>query len=230
MTLIPTDNMRTNPPRWHLLLLLTLPLILLIAGSAYGFALTRYGPASFDAPLLLWFRAGDDTGRIAGPEWVVAFWQGLTWLGDTAPRIAVAGLTIGWLLLRRHQHGALFLAGVLLSGIALSTTLKQWIGRPRPQLVPYLDHVGSPSFPSGHALNSTVFYLAVALLLAQCLPRRARWALLLAAAGLFLATGVSRIALGVHYPTDVIAGWIIGAAWVWLWFTVAKHCWPKALA
>lgn len=214
--------------QWSLPLLAIL--MLLIATGASGFALTQYGPASFDAPLLVWFRAGDDAGRIAGPEWAAAFWLGLTWLGDTAPRVAVAGLTIGWLLLRRRPHGALFLLGLLLSGIALSTTLKQWVGRPRPRLVPYLDHVSSQSFPSGHALNSTLFYLAVALLLAQCLSRRARWALFLAAAGLILATGVSRIALGVHYPTDVIAGWIIGAAWVWVWFAVAKHGWPKALA
>lgn len=207
-----------------------LPLLMVIAASACGFALTRYGPASFDAPLLLWFRASGDTGRLAGPDWAAAFWQGLTWLGNTTPRIVVAGLTVLGLLMLRRWHNALFITGVLLSGIALSTTLKHWVGRPRPQLVAHLDPVSSLSFPSGHALNSTLFYLTVALVLAPLLSRRvARRALYAVAASLSLATGVSRVALGVHYPTDVIAGWVISAAWLWLWFIVARHYWPKAL-
>lgn len=206
------------------------PLLLLIAASACGFALTRYGPAGFDAPLLLWFRASGDAGRLAGPDWAAAFWLGLTWLGDAMPRIVVAGLTVLGLLLLRRWQGALFIAGVLLSGIALSTTLKHWVGRPRPQLVAHLDHVSSQGFPSGHALNSTLFYMAAALMLARFLRRRGeRWALYAVATSLSLATGVSRIALGVHYPTDVIAGWIISAAWLWLWFAVARQYWPKAL-
>ncbi len=200
------------------------PLLLIIAASACGFVLVRYGPASFDAPLLLWFRASGDPGRLAGPEWAAAFWLGLTWLGNTTPRIVLAGLIVLGLLLLRRWHSVLFLVGVLLSGIALSTILKLWVGRPRPQLVTHLDYVSSQSFPSGHALNSTLFYLAVALLLAPFLRQRgARWALYVVATSLSLATGVSRIVLGVHYPTDVIAGWVIGAAWLWLWFAVAKH-------
>lgn len=219
-----TDSVRAMRLRWWL------PLLILMAASACGFALTHYGPASFDAPLLLWFRDSGDGGRLAGPQWAATFWLGLTWLGDTTPRIVVAGLTIFGLLMLRRWHSALFMTGVLLSGIALSTALKHWVGRPRPQLVAHLDHAGSPSFPSGHALNSTLFYLTVALVLAPLLPRRvARWALYAVAASLSLATGVSRVALGVHYPTDVIAGWVIAAAWLWLWFIVAKHYWPKAL-
>lgn len=218
------DSVRAMRLWWRL------PLLILLVTSACGFALTHYGPASFDAPLLLWFRAGGDSGRLAGPQWAAMFWLGLTWLGDTTPRIVVAGLTIFGLLMLRRWHSALFMAGVLLSGIALSTTLKHWVGRPRPQLVAHLDPVSSLSFPSGHALNSTLFYLTVAVLLARLVPHRGqRWSLYLAAASLSLATGVSRIALGVHYPTDVMAGWVISATWLWLWFIVAKLYWPKAL-
>jgi undecaprenyl-diphosphatase len=206
------------------------PLLVLLVTSACGFALTRYGPASFDAPLLLWFRANGDTGRLAGPQWAAAFWLGLSWLGDTTPRIFMAGVTVLGLSLLRRWRSALFIAGVLLSGIALSTTLKHWVGRPRPQLVAHLDPVSSLSFPSGHALNSTLFYLTAALVLAPLLPPRlVRWGLYAVAAILSLATGVSRIALGVHYPTDVMAGWVISAAWAWLWFSAAMHYWPKAL-
>lgn len=207
-----------------------LPLLVLLATAAGGHALTRYGPASFDAPLLLWFRLGTDTATLAGPDWMPSFWLGLTWLGDVVPRVVVGACTVVGLLLVRRWQGAVLLAGTLLSGLALSTTLKQWVGRPRPQLVAHLDHVTSLSFPSGHALNSTLFYLAVAVMLAPLLrTRAARWSVYAAAMGLSLATGVSRVALGVHYPTDVLAGWVIAGTWVWLWFAAAQRYWPQAL-
>jgi undecaprenyl-diphosphatase len=220
------------PRAWLLPLLL---FILLAATSACGFVLAHNGPASFDAAILLWFRASDDTGRLAGPEWALTFWLALTWLGDTIPRIVVAVFTIFGLLLLRRWHNALFIAGVLISGIALSTTLKNWVARPRPQLVTHFDHFSSMSFPSGHALNSTLFYLTIALVLVPLLPQHQarckilRWNLYAFAIVASLATGISRVALGVHWPSDVLAGWVIAAAWVGLWLVLAKHYWPKAL-
>jgi len=197
-------------------------LLLIAVISVGGRVLTRSGPASFDEPGLLWFRVNGHPGQLAGPDWGITFWRSLTWLGNTTPRIIVAGLTVLWLLWLRRWHGALFLAGLLVSGIALSETIKHGVGRLRPQVVKHLDQVVSPSFPSGHALNSTLFLLAVALLVGR-LPRArgARWILYSVAAGLSLAIGLSRIALGVHYPTDVLAGWLIGAAWLGLGLAVA---------
>lgn len=196
----------------------------------WGLALTHVGPASFDVPLLLWFRDSSDSARIAGPPWVTTFWLSLTWLGDTTPRIVVASLLIVLLLVLSRYHSALFMMGILLSGIALSTTLKHLVGRPRPQLIAHLDAASSASFPSGHALNSTLFYVTTAWVLAPLLPKRlARWALYSLALGMSLATGVSRVALGVHYPTDVIAGWIVAATWLWLCLCVARHFWPETL-
>lgn len=222
-----TDNLRARC-RWWLPLFL---LLLIAAVSAGGLALTRSGPASFDEPLLLWFRAEGHSGQVAGPEWGITVWRSLTWLGNTTPRIIVAGLTVLWLLGLRRGHGALFLAGLLVSGIVLSETLKHGVDRPRPQVVTHLDRVVSPSFPSGHALNSTLFFFAVALLVGRLLRARgARWSMYAAAAGLSLAIGLSRLALGVHYPTDVLAGWVLGGAWLGLWFAVARNYWPKALA
>ena len=206
---------------------LLIPLLLLMVACAYGFSLTRYGPAGFDAPLLLWFRAADDAGKLAGPDWMLAVWRTLSWLGASAPRDVLAGLTILGLLLQRRWQVASLLTGALLSGSALAPALKQWIARPRPQLVTHLDSFSSYSFPSGHALDSILFYGAVALVLATYLRRRNyRLALYATATGLSLATGVARIALGVHYPTDVLAGWIIGAAWLWLWVALAAAMWP----
>lgn len=211
---------------WNLLL----ALIIIVSTCVYGFMLTREGPAIIDEPILRWFRDDNNVEHLAGPAWITKFWLFLTWLGDTTPRIIVALLSIIVLLVLRRWRNALFIIGVLLSGIALSTVLKSWIGRPRPQLVKHLDHVSSMSFPSGHAINSTLFYLVIALIVAPLIAKlKIRYSLYVLAFTLSIATGVSRIALGVHWPTDVIAGWLIAATWVFLWVEMAKHYWPKAL-
>ena len=214
-------------PSWLLPLLM---LIVITATIACGFALTLDGPANFDAPILLWFRDSNDTVQLAGFSWMTQFWLSMTWLGDTTPRLVVAGLAILGLLILRRWHSALFVTGVLLSGITLSTLIKGWVGRPRPQLVAHLDEVGSMSFPSGHALNSTLFYLTITLIIAPLLTHRAaRWFLYSLAISSPLAIGISRVALGVHWPSDVLASWVIAYCWLGLWVMLAKHYWPKAL-
>ena len=215
-------------PSWLLPLLM---LIVIAATIACGFALTLDGPANFDVPILLWFRDSNDTAQLAGFSWMTQFWLSMTWLGDTTPRLVVAGLAILGLLLLRRWHSALFVTGVLLSGITLSTLIKGWVCRSRPQLVAHLDQVGSMSFPSGHALNSTLFYLMVTLIMAPLLTQRtARWFLYGLAISSSLAIGISRIALGVHWPSDVLASWVIAYCWLGLWVILAKHYWPKALS
>ncbi len=198
--------------------------------AVWGLLLARSAPAAFDTAPLLWFRAADDPSRIIGPHWLVQVWLGLTWLGDFGPRVAVALAMVAGLLLARRWRGALFSLGVLIGGLRLSSMLKDVVGRARPDLVPRLDHVHSLSFPSGHALNSTIFYLLMAVMLASLLhknmARKIVWAL---AISLVLATGVSRIALGVHYPSDIVAGWVMGAAWLWLWLALARRYWPAVL-
>lgn len=214
-------------PYWLLPLLM---LIVIAATISCGFSLTLNGPANFDAPILLWFRDNNDTARLAGLPWMTQFWLNMTWLGNTTPRLVIAGLAIFGLLLLRRGRGALFVAAVLVSGITLSTLIKGWVGRPRPQLVAHLDQVSSMSFPSGHALNSTLFYLAVTLIIAPLITHRtARWFLYGLAISSSLAIGISRVALGVHWPSDVLASWVIAYCWLGLWVMLAKHYWPKAL-
>jgi undecaprenyl-diphosphatase len=206
-----------------------LPLCLLIISvSACGLVLKQYGPLSQDNAILLWFRDGQDHAKLDGPACMTQFWISVSWLGDTAPRLFAAGLGITLLLCLRRWQSALFLSGFLLSGISLSTFIKAWVARPRPQLVPHLDQVSSMSFPSGHALNSTLFYLALALVLAPLLKRRsAQWSLYGFALISSLAIGLSRIALGVHWPSDVLASWIMAYSWLGLWVIVAKHYCPN---
>ena len=205
--------------------------LLIISVSACGLVLKQYGLLSLDNAILLWFRDGQDHAKLAGPAWMTQFWLSVSWLGDTAPRLLAAGLGITLLLCLRRWQSALFLSGVLLSGISLSTLIKAWVARPRPELVPHLDQVSSMSFPSGHALNSSLFYLTLALVLAPLLKQRS------VQRGLYgfalissLAIGMSRIALGVHWPSDVLASWIIAYAWLALWAIVAKHYWPRVFA
>ncbi len=208
-----------------------LPMLFLLAStSAAGFALNQYGPNGLDESILLWFRDGSDSAKLAGPAWMLQFWLSVSWLGDTAPRLAAAGIALAALLWLRRWQSALFVTGVLLSGITLSTVIKAWVARPRPQLVWHLDQVSSMSFPSGHALNSTLFYLTLALVLAPLLRQRNAQRCLYAFAILSaVAIGLSRIALGVHWPSDVLAAWIIAYSWLGLWVVVAKQYWPKAL-
>ena len=214
-------------PYWLLPLLM---LIVIAATIACGFALTLDGPANFDVPVLMWFRDTNNTAQLAGLPWMTQFWLSITWLGNTTPRLVVAGLAILGLVLLRRWRSALFVTGVLLSGITLSTLIKGWVGRPRPQLVIHLDQVGSMSFPSGHALNSTLFYLTITLIIAPLLTQRtARWFLYSLAISSPLAIGISRVALGVHWPSDVLASWVIAYCWLGLWVMLAKHYWPKAL-
>jgi undecaprenyl-diphosphatase len=209
-----------------------LPLCLLIISvSAFGLVLTQYGPLSLDNVILFWFRDDQDYAKLAGPAWIPHFWLSVSWLGDTTPRLFAAGLGVTLLLCLSRWQSALFLTGVLLSGISLSTLIKAWVARPRPGLVPHLDQVSSMSFPSGHALNSTLFYLALALVLAPLLKQRsAQWGLYAFALISSLAIGMSRIALGVHWPSDVLASWILAYGWLALWVIVAKHYWPRVFA
>ena len=214
-------------PYWLLPLLMV---IVIAATIACGFALTLDGPVNFDVPVLMWFRDTNNTAQLAGLPWMTQFWLSMTWLGNTTPRLVVAGLAILGLVLLRRWRSALFVTGVLVSGIALSTLIKGWVGRPRPQLVAHLDQVSSMSFPSGHALNSTLFYLTITLIIAPLLTHRtAHWFLYSLAISSSLAIGISRVALGVHWPSDVLASWVIAYSWLGLWVILAKHYWPKVL-
>ena len=96
--------------------------------------------------------------------------------------------------------------------------------RPRPQVVPQLRAVVETSFPSGHAMNSAIIYLTLAALLARLVQPRALKVYFLALAMLMtFLVGLSRVYLGVHYPTDVLAGWTVGLAWASVCWLVEQH-------
>ena len=139
----------------------------------------------------------------------------ITSLGNGSFLILLVGIASVFLWLTKHRWSVYLLLVGVLGGQLLSRALKQIFDRDRPSVIEWVDQVSSPSFPSGHAMGSFIAYSAVAYVVGRLEPapalRRFTWAL---AAVLILAVGVSRMYLGVHYPSDVLAGFIGGLAWL----------------
>ena len=148
--------------------------------------------------------------RLAHP-WVDVLSHLVTRLGSATFLLPLVGLVAGWLWWKRRVPNALFLIGTALGGRIAIELIKLTIARPRPEIVPYPVSVSSFSFPSGHAGNSMTTFLAIAIAVA---PPRYRARAIGAAVAVSLAVGTTRPLLGVHWPSDVLAGWAFGIAWV----------------
>ena len=128
----------------------------------------------------------------------------------------------GFLALSGKRRSMLLLLASVGGGQLLSTLFKRGFDRPRPDLVPHEALVYTASFPSGHAMMAAVTYLTLGAMLARVQPSRVLKVYVLALATIVtVAVGVSRVYLGVHWPTDVLAGWTAGAAWALLCWTAA---------
>jgi undecaprenyl-diphosphatase len=173
----------------------------------------------FDEGLLRALRTSDPADPI-GPRWFENSVAEITALGGFGVLVLVTLLATGFLLLQKKWWDALMLLVATLGGTAISEGLKVGFARPRPDLVAHAVDVTSMSFPSGHAMLSAVTYLTLGAMLARTQTQRRSRAYMLGAAVLItLIIGMSRIYLGVHWPTDVLAGWCLGAAWALLcWF------------
>jgi undecaprenyl-diphosphatase len=158
---------------------------------------------------------------VGGHPMLVAIARGFTFLGEAAFLIGL-GFAFALLLWRegRGRYGLVLIA-VTLAGRGLVEAQKYGIARFRPQDEVHLVPVSTPSFPSGHAASSMIVYLTLALVLAS--GRRWRWAAAAAAVALSLCIGISRVMLGVHWPTDVIGGWAFGLLWVLLALPLAER-------
>lgn len=139
----------------------------------------------------------------------------VTELGGGAPAGALMGLAVIWLLVRRHHQLAAYVAVTGLGLAALIPLSKELVGRERPDVALPVAHLPTnPSFPSGHAMTAMVTWGALTLVaLPVVRAARRRW-LVAATVGFVLLTGFTRVALGVHFPSDVIAGWALGGAWL----------------
>jgi undecaprenyl-diphosphatase len=166
----------------------------------------------FDRQVLLWFRMPGDLEEPIGPRWLRETARDVTALGGYTVLTLVVVAAVVLLLMHGRRLQALIFAGVVIAAQGLIEALKAALGRARPDLVPHHDLVYSASFPSGHSAMTPVVYLTLAAILAAGEPRRAvRGFLLAVAVFLVIVVGISRVYLGVHWPTDVLAGWTLGA-------------------
>lgn len=177
-----------------------------------------------DEWLLRLLRRPDNPHIPVGPQWLLEAAQDITALGGHTVLIIVILSAVGYLALERRQ-GAMWLVAVAAGGGGLlSTAMKYLFARGRPDVVPHLVAVASPSFPSGHSMLAAVIYLTLGALLARFAARRRAKAYFLTVAIIVtFLVGSSRIYLGVHYPTDVLAGWCAGLAWALVCWLVARY-------
>jgi undecaprenyl-diphosphatase len=193
--------------------------LLLLAGSAWGFAEiaeeVRHGETQgFDEFVLRAMRNPDNPADPIGPRWLEEMGRDLTALGGVAAITLVTAAVGGYLLIRKKFHALWLLVAASVGGLLVSTALKQAFDRPRPKIVPHLSYVDSPSFPSGHSMLSAIVYLSLGALLARIVEeKRLKIYFLSVAVVLTFLVGVSRVYMGVHYPTDVLGGWAAGCAW-----------------
>lgn len=172
-----------------------------------------------------------DTGEPIGPPKMAEVARDVTALGSAAVLVPVLTFVVGFLVLSRRYAAALFLAVSSLGGATLNEVLKTLYGRTRPDEALRLIEIHSLSFPSGHAMSSATIYLTVAVLLSRIADRRREKIYIFAAALLLsFAVGLSRVYLGVHYPTDVVAGWAAGVAWAQLCWFAAHFIGKRRLA
>ena len=212
---------------WQKLELEVVATVFIIAASSFVFlkVVSEIGEGethAADEAILLALRDPTDPSNPIGPPWVEAMFRDLTSLGSPVVLALVTIAAVGYLLLEGNRQTAVFVALAVAGGAVLEILLKLRFARPRPELVSHLVDVNSFSFPSGHATMATITYLTLGVLLAHVQERR-RMKLYFLAVAIFVAllVGISRVYLGVHWPTDVLAGWCVGAVW-------ALACWLVA--
>ncbi len=192
-------------------LFLTLGLTLVLLAGALFALLARLvvheATQPTDEAILLWLDA-----QRAG--WLDKVMQEITALGSGTVILIMVMITSIFLWLTRHRYSAALLWIAVLGGFLLNYLLKEVYERTRPDFFDWATHASHLSFPSGHAMNGVIAYGTMAYLVSRLEPdhrlRRFTW---LVAVAIILLVGFSRPYLGVHYPTDVIAGWIIGFTW-----------------
>ncbi len=193
--------------------------LLVLSGLLLGFVfvageVTDGDTHGFDRDILLALRTPGDIHDPIGPFWVEAIFRDITALGGYTVLSLILGAALMYLLIDGKRLLALLMFGSVVGGFVISNILKLLFDRQRPDIVGHLVDVHSLSFPSGHAMLSAVTYLTLGAILARSEKRFLMRAYFVGVAVfLTLLIGASRVYLGVHYPTDVLAGWCAGAAW-----------------
>lgn len=182
--------------------------------------MTETDGQAFDQAVLTWMQPA--AGDPRGPWWLKEAAADLTSLGGISVLALFAVIAVAFLLIQRKRLSALLLVLGLAGGVALSEGLKELFGRQRPPSDFQAVDTLNASFPSGHALLATVFYLTLGVMLTRAFPRAHLKAFVLGASILIaLLIGLTRVYLGAHWASDVFAGWCAGAAWAMALWLVA---------
>ena len=168
----------------------------------------------FDEWLLLGLREPGDLAVPIGPRWFQEMVRDVSALGATGILTLIVIAVAGYLLVVGSTRQAIFLVVAVSAGTLINRLLKLVIARPRPDIVPHSTYVSNESFPSGHAANSAIVYLVLGMMLAgQVKSHAGKMYVLAVCVFITIIVGLSRIYLGVHWPSDVIAGWLVGMIW-----------------
>jgi len=178
---------------------------------------------AFDVTIVRAMRNPVNPSVPIGPQWLQYAMADITALGGPTVLGLMLAAVVGFLLLQTRYHTALFVVVTTSTGEILSYILKHTFNRARPTVIPHL-RIMSPSFPSGHAMESAIVYLTLGAVLMRVADNHMTKLYLLGVAMLLTTmVGVSRVYLGVHYPTDVVAGWIVGLIWASICWLIAQH-------
>ncbi|WP_216839298.1 phosphatase PAP2 family protein [Caulobacter sp. S45] len=229
MTPITAEHTRSPPPvsmraarwLWPLLVIMALGALGLVVGLID--ALAHGGSFRLDHEILLALRRPGHLNQPIGPAWLLQSAIDLSALGGFTLQWLLGAACLLFMLQIRQRAEAAWLAASILGASILNASLKSLLHRPRPELVPHLAAVSNASFPSGHAMISAAIYLTIGAMLAETQRRRSTRIFLMSFAGLLvLLIGISRIYLGVHWPSDVLAGWCLGTVWALAVFAVNR--------
>ena len=208
---------------WPVVALFAVSLVLL--GAHVASELIEGEQFGFDTRLLLALRVPGHPQTPVGPAWLLQSAVDISALGGYTLLWLFGAAGIAWLIAAGKRAEAGGIAVSLIGSSVIDGLLKHWIARPRPELVPHLVQVTNASFPSGHAMISSAIYLTLALMLAEGIEadgwrgRAGRAAVVAFFSAIAVLIGMSRVYLGVHWPSDVLAGWCFGTAWallVWI--------------
>lgn len=186
-----------------------------------GATIDRGHQFAFDQAILLAMRNG---ATPIGPQWLERAMIDITALGGVTVLVLVVTIAVGLLLTARLWLTAALVLAATIGGSLAVDLAKVLVGRARPAVIDHLVQVHSASFPSGHSANSAIVYLTLATLITQIIDRPAlRWYVIVVTVLLVTAIGCSRVYLGVHWPSDVLAGWSFGTLWALAWWAIGAR-------
>ncbi len=177
----------------------------------------------YDQKILLSMRQSIDLAEPIGPLFLKDAMVDLSALGSVSVALVIFVTVLGLLLIQRQHRLVIFMTLSIFGGSALSIFLKTLFMRSRPDLIPHLTPAHYYSFPSGHSMTATVVYFTLAMVLSEAAHEKIIKHYILICAILIIGiVGISRVYIGVHWPSDVLGGWMMGTAWALLCWLIQR--------